>query len=426
MVLMSYYYFNRFYTFCNFWPWKLSAIEYILRYIGKMSWHFYFIVSVSMKKNLFLLFSLYFFVLQPLVIGVLRWQTNFFRLGAINLLAIILIGILYNTIDGEKEEHPHHEKKPEVVNEPKVSFHEHFRAVVKERKKKSELVFPALISFAVAIVLFFMFPYAPIASQVLLLGSVLVGFIVFVILTLIFKHRITKGFWRLIGTKIYLILLLISIALTAYDYYQVHIDFNASIQDYLAQNILGEERIPTDSYVYTGEGTLLGTGLWTTTGIQESSSDVFSGTSGTLQVQQETGTILGTSSWIIDEQVPTNNTSIATTVGNQKLMDAVVYLLKKNNIPLVTKQDISFTYVTFKNPYYPQWRTAYANKLIGKSNNPSKYIICDSYIVMKWLLGKWPVTYTASTVLSKFRAEAINRNELNGCVKGKIVTDKTL
>ena len=64
-------------------------------------------------------------------------------------------------------------------------------------------------------------------------------------------------------------------------------------------------------------------------------------------------------------------------------MDAVVYLVKKYNIPLITKQDISFTYVTFKNPYYPEWRTAYANKLIGKSTNPSKYIICDSYIVMK-------------------------------------------
>jgi hypothetical protein len=107
-------------------------------------------------------------------------------------------------------------------------------------------------------------------------------------------------------------------------------------------------------------------------------------------------------------------------------MDAVIYLLKKYDIPLITKQDVSFTYVTFKNPYYNEWRTAYANKLIGKSTNPSKYIICESYIVMKGLLEKWNVPYTSSTVLNNFRAEAVKRDALNGCVQGKIVTDKTL
>ncbi|MEI7563945.1 MAG: hypothetical protein WCJ39_10360 [bacterium] len=69
-----------------------------------------------------------------------------------------------------------------------------------------------------------------------------------------FKHRITKRFWSLVGTKLYLILLIVSLALTAYDYYQVHKDFNATFQDYIAQNFLGEERIPTDGYVFTGEG----------------------------------------------------------------------------------------------------------------------------------------------------------------------------
>ncbi|MEI6672183.1 MAG: hypothetical protein WCL02_02220 [bacterium] len=64
-------------------------------------------------------------------------------------------------------------------------------------------------------------------------------------------------------------------------------------------------------------------------------------------------------------------------------MDAVIYLLKKYSIPLITTKDISFTYVTSKNLYYNEWRTAYANKLIGKSTNPSKYIVCESYIVMK-------------------------------------------
>jgi len=86
-----------------------------------------------------------------------------------------------------------------------------------------------------------------------------------------------------------------------------------------------------------------------------------------------------------DQQVTNNDitTTPATTIGTQKLMDAVIYLIKKYNIPLVTTPNVSFTYVTTKNPYYAERRTAYANKLIGKSTNPSKYIICESYIVMK-------------------------------------------
>ena len=100
-------------------------------------------------------------------------------------------------------------------------------------------------------------------------------------------------------------------------------------------------------------------------------------------IQEETGTILGTSSTANSEQLTTNNTISPSTVGNQKLMDAVLYLIDKYNVPLVTTPNVSFTYVTTKNPYYTERRTAYANKMIGKTTNPSKYIVCESYIVMK-------------------------------------------
>lgn len=375
-----------------------------------------------MKKNLFLLFSIYFFVLQPLIIWVLRGQANFFRLGAINLVAIILIGMLYNTVEGtNKEETKEHETKP--LKEPKVSFHEHFRAVVKEHKKRWELAMPSIISFIIAIIIFFMFQYNTGAIEVMLVFALVLGFIVFISLTFIFKHRITKGFFSLLWTKVYLILLIVSIALTAYDYYQVHKEFNASFQDYMAQNFLGQQILPKDGYVFTGEGTVLGTGLWDTTTTTEVSSDIFTGNTIDSDIQ-ETGTVLWTS---IDTETTTTETNApATSIGNQKIMDAVIYLIKKYNVPLVTSHDISFTYVTTKNPYFNEWRTAYANKLIGKTTNPSKYIVCESYIVMKWILEKRWVKYTSATVLANFRVEAVKRDALNGCVKGKIVTDKTL
>ncbi len=379
-----------------------------------------------MKKNLFLLFSIYFFVLQPLIIWLLRWQTNFFRLGAINLVAILLIGLLNNSKEGEKREEIKEHEKPVINKEAKISFQDHFRAVAKERRKKSELIFPSFISLMITVIFFFLFQFNGVAMQVILLFAIVLGFVVFIILTLISKHRITKRFRTLAWTKIYLILLVCSLALTAYDYYQVHQDFGASLQDYVAQNIFGQERIPTNGYVFTGQWTILGTGLWATTGIEENSSDIMSGTDATGTIQQETGTVLWASTDIPSDNQPTDTTTPSTTAGNQKLMDAVIYLIKKYNIPLVTKTDIHFTYVTSKNPYYSEWRTAYANKLIWISTNPSKYIICQSYIVMKWILEKWEVTYTPTTVLTNYRVEAAKKNELNGCIKGRIVTDKTL
>jgi multisubunit Na+/H+ antiporter MnhB subunit len=172
-----------------------------------------------------------------------------------------LIGLLYTTIEGDKKESHEHEKKPEVSKEATVSFHDHFRAIAKERKKNSELVFPTLIGFAVTIIVFFLFPYRGAALEVILLSAAIIGCIVFIFLTLIFKHRITKGFWALWGTRIYIILLICSLALTAYDYYQVHQNFNSSFKDYIAQNLLGKATIPTDGYIFTGEGTVLGSGL---------------------------------------------------------------------------------------------------------------------------------------------------------------------
>ncbi len=376
-----------------------------------------------MKKNLFLLFSIYFFVIQPLIIGILRGQANFFRLGGINLIAIILIGLLYNTIDGSEElkkEHKEHEPTP--VKEAKVSFHDHFHAAIKERNKKSELWFPAIISFLLTIILFSIFVWDTNSKVVILVFSLVIGFIVFIVLTLLFKHRITKKFRALIGTKIYLILLVISLGLTAYDYYQVHQNYSASFQDYLAQNFLGQETIPTDGYIFTGEGTVLWTGMWDTTMEEAWSTDVFTGMNEVVDAQEETGQVVWTST--NSEQLTTNN--VTATIGKQKIMDAVIHLVNKYTIPLVTTPNVSFTYVTTKNPYYAERRTAYANKLIGKTTNPSKYIVCESYIVMKWLLEWRDVSYTPSTVLTNFRAEAVRRDALNGCEKGKIVTDKTL
>ena len=71
-------------------------------------------------------------------------------------------------------------------------------------------------------------------------------------------------------------------------------------------------------------------------------------------------------------------------------------------------------------------RTAYAQKLIGASTSTDNLALCDTYIVMKGMLEKWNVQYTAANVMSKYRSYAEANNKLNGCVKGAVLKDTNL
>lgn len=92
-------------------------------------------------------------------------------------------------------------------------------------------------------------------------------------------------------------------------------------------------------------------------------------------------------------------------------------LISKYAIPLITKKDVKFTYVSYSNELYPYFRTAYASALIGSNTNPTKLALCDTYIVMKGLLEKRNVSYTKTTVMQKFRDYAVANDKLNGCKK---------
>ncbi len=96
------------------------------------------------------------------------------------------------------------------------------------------------------------------------------------------------------------------------------------------------------------------------------------------------------------------------------MMDVLIYLVDAYDVPLSQEKNIRFTYVSTKNPYYAEFRTAYDNLLIGKTVNPSKNVLCQTYIVMKWLLEDWDVgSYT--DIKSAYRKEAQDRWVLNGC-----------
>jgi hypothetical protein len=46
------------------------------------------------------------------------------------------------------------------------------------------------------------------------------------------------------------------------------------------------------------------------------------------------------------------------------MMDTIIYLTDTYQIPLSDKKDLTFTYVTPKNPFYAQFRTAYDMHMI--------------------------------------------------------------
>jgi len=64
-------------------------------------------------------------------------------------------------------------------------------------------------------------------------------------------------------------------------------------------------------------------------------------------------------------------------------MDTLIYLMDHYGVELSSQKNMIFTYVSPKNPYYAQFKTAYDMKLIGYSANPSKRVLCETYMVMK-------------------------------------------
>lgn len=100
---------------------------------------YFTLFHTHMKKNLFLLFSLYFFVVQPMFVWILRQETNMLILGLINLIAIFIILLVYKAIDSQSDKpHKDEPKKAHIQEEREtIATPHHHEAVVKKSSKKS-------------------------------------------------------------------------------------------------------------------------------------------------------------------------------------------------------------------------------------------------------------------------------------------------
>lgn len=379
-----------------------------------------------MKKNLFVLFSLYFFVVQPLFVWLLRQEPNMLILGLINLVAILIILLISKAVGGKEDKpakEPHHKEAhthKEAVHEEKETLFQphHHEPVIKKTSKKGG-AWKGFVGVLLGIIFYALFMGSSFGYK--LIGASLIALILLFLICLF--TRSLRRYFALAGTKVLLVFL--ALGIIAFWYQFSFLTTNTSLKDYVVQNVTASRLFfstiidGSDTYVLTGEGSVIGSGMAS----GETSKDIvdlFSGMQGNSDVV--TG---DTNVWTTTTTTPPTTTVTPTGV-SLHMGDMLKALIAKYNLPLITKKDVKFTNVSYTNELYPYFRTAYASALIGTTTNPTKLALCSTLIVMKGILEKWPVTYTKTTVLQKYRDYAVANNKLNGCAAGKVAKDTNL
>ena len=124
---------------------------------------------------------------------------------------------------------------------------------------------------------------------------------------------------------------------------------------------------------------------------------------------------------LIDEDIMWWDIEIIDQTQNVTMMDGIKYLMDNYDVTLSAEWLIRFTYVPFTSPDYKYFKAAYEQKLIGKSTNPDTKLTCDTYIVMKWLVSGWNVG-SYSDIKKAYWAKATEFDQLNGCIRGTLLT----
>ena len=161
-----------------------------------------------MKKNLFLLFAVYFFVIQSCIIAFLRNETKFFALWIINLWVIIIVVLSYSYF-GKSD------KKTD--EEDTISFKKERESVLSEKThKKSDYKNKIFwISLVFAIIAFIFFKWYLFSNKLII--AAWIGFIIFMALFYISKSYQHNKFLQLRKTRVYLIIFILWLIVSWFD-----------------------------------------------------------------------------------------------------------------------------------------------------------------------------------------------------------------
>ena len=324
-----------------------------------------------MKKNLFLLFSFYFFVLQSVFVGLLWWEPKFYWLALVNCVFICIIAIFA--------------KDSTASGDEKIQW-KHENVMKKEQEFKMWHFWIFLISFLFGILVVFWLK--DIVLYLRVWAWILWALIVFLFWGLIFNFKA----FRVWEWKLYLILLILSLIWSMIKL--LNIDFsvfqfksaeeiNDLTWEIVEENILiPEEEVIVD--VNTGD--LL---TWF-------DEEVFEDTWDLVDIFWEDVSL--------DDLVT--------------FADVIKYLLKDEK--LSTKTDLAFSYIWKSNPDYAYYKTAYEKKMIWKDLQPTKNLMCETYVVMKWLAEEWTV-WKYSDIKQAYWNYAKDNWLLPDCQYGKYV-----
>lgn len=313
-----------------------------------------------MKKNLFLLFSFYFFVLQSVFVWLLRWEPKFYWLALINCVFICLIAIFAR--DGSSTADEKSQWKYE-------------NAMKKESELKISHFWIFLISFLFGILVAFWLK--DVALYLRVWAWIIWAIIVFLFWWLIFNYKAFRT-WE---WKFYLILLILALIWSIIKL--LNIDFSVF-------NFESDEELNNLSWEVVEENLVI------------PESDVITSLT-----------------WTNDEENFENTWEVIENLEDEENMDdlavfadVIKYLLKDEK--LSTKTDITFNFIWKSNPDYPYYKTAYEKKMIWKDLQPTKNVMCETYVVMKWLEEKRSV-WTYSDIKQAYWDYAKNNGLLPSC-----------
>jgi len=315
-----------------------------------------------MKKKLFLLFSAYFFVLQPVFLWFLWWDNRFFILSLINLFFIATIALLSK------------EKKSDVYFEEKIEKVEYTYKVQKPNNSKpiSHIWF-----FVISILFgsFLWFWIWDIAMHLHFLVSVLGWFILFIAFSIIFSFRTFKV-WSSI---VYMLVLIVLIVWSIVE--MLNIRFSELKED------------TTDTTTTTGTSTFVPVDADLTWDVM---TDIIS--------------------WLVEELDLSSRATFD---------DAIKYLIRSNDIDLISSANVKFNYIPYNHKDYPYYRTAYQYKMIWTDLNPSKNLMCETFVVMRGLVEWWEVK-SAGDIKKTYWDYANNNDKIVSCKYGEFLTLKDI
>jgi len=343
------------------------------------------------KKNLFLLVSFYFFVLQSIFVWLLRDISNFYWLALINFVFILFLAIISKNTEVKKWIKTQNTVvKTDVAEKNTIEKLEKIKKLQKKKIYKSiSHVWLFIISALAWFFVWFWLSNMDVYFQLII--SVVWSFLLFFVFSFLFKFQIKKV-WE---TKVYTVILLwllVIYAVTSIDIKMSDItnvfSSNVDVESELVSLTWDVDFVPVDWDLITWDL------IWDSKNLEDTEKEA------------------------IEKEDTEKEKMLVDFDKKATFTDVIKSLFDENGVVLNTSKNIKFTYVPYTDSDYDYFRTAYDKKMIWKTTIPTKTLLCETYIVMKWLT-EWRNVWSYKNIKTAYWNYAKNNNKLSDCKYGE-------